>query len=179
MIMIFTISFILFNRRESSTGIGLAYFSSSSSFCLCFSFSSLSLSFSARRAFSETIIASYSSLISAYLFLRELCDDFLEATSLLVPSFIIYFSGEASYIYSTTISLSKSLTLIYYQEGRWAGVKLRQRLIKFNIPGEKNFLFKIGFLVGSNAGRSLVMTLCKMKPNDQTSIFWMSNLKRF
>jgi hypothetical protein len=38
---------------------------------------------------------------------------------------------------------------------------------------------RIGLRVGSKAGKSWVITLCKMKPKDQTSIFWISSLNRF
>lgn len=60
---------------------------------------------------------------------------------------------------------------ISFQEGRLAGVRLRQRVIRSSIPGEKSFLLRIGFLVGSKEGSSLVIILCIIKPSDQMSIF--------
>lgn len=72
-----------------------------------------------------------------------------------------------------------SFRFIYDQEGLLLGVKLRQRLIRSNIPEEKWVFDSIGFLVGSKEGRSLVITLCKMNPKDQMSIFSKLNLNKF
>lgn len=98
---------------------------------------------------------------------------------MLVPSLITYFSGADYSISYTTMDFWISLRFISAQDGLLLGVRLRQRLIKSNMPGEKCVFESIGFLVGSNEGRSRVITLCKMNPKDQMSIFSKLSLNKF
>lgn len=98
---------------------------------------------------------------------------------MLVPSLITSFSGTDYSIYYTTMDFWISLRFISDQDGLLFGVRLRQRLIKSNMPGEKCVFDRIGFLVGSNEGRSLVITLCKMNPKDHISIFSKLSLNKF
>ena len=98
---------------------------------------------------------------------------------MLVPSLMTYFSGADYSISYTTMEFWISFRFIYDQDGLLFGVKLRQRLMRSNITGEKWVFESIGFLVGSKEGRSLVITLCKMNPKDQTSIFSKLNLNKF
>jgi hypothetical protein len=85
--------------------------------------------------------------------------DFSDAISLLVPSLITSFYAAGSSTSYTTTALAKSLMLMSFQDGLLLGVRLRHLLINSNMPGEKYDLFRTGFLVGSKAGSSLVMTL--------------------
>ena len=65
------------------------------------------------------------------------------------------------------------------QEGLFAGVTFKQRLIRSSIPGLKRDLAKTGFLDASKAGKSLEIILCKIKPKDQISIFSKLSFIRF
>jgi len=167
MMMILATILIFFSLRDSSTGIGiknLSYYSSLS----FYSYYSLIL-------WEDTWITYYYYNSRSFFTLRALVE-----LSLAVPKRITYLSTTAYYStgYITTAT-SKSRRFSPSHPGRWAGVRLKQRIIRSCMPGENKALLSMGLRVGSKAGRSLVITLCRTNPNDHISIFCWSSLKKF
>jgi len=142
---------------------------------------SLSFYSSSSLSFSPLSEICYSSLIYSYVFIFDFDNliDFSDAISLLVPSLITSFSTAGSSTSYTTTAFSISLRLISFQEGLLLGVRLKHLLINSSIPTEKYDLLSVGFLVGSKAGSYLVITLWRIKPKDQISIFSKSSLNKF
>lgn len=169
--IVFMISFTRRTLEDTYWGIGIlssisSYFSfnlsSSDYFSLFFRFSSSS---------------SNSSI--TFLFLFGLFG-FSEFFSALVPNLInsLWFSY---YLTSSIIIVFFyiSFNFIYFHVGLLIGYSSRHFVISWFIAVDIFVLFIIGFFWGSNTGIYFVKNLCKIKPNDHTSIFSLLCCFRF